>query len=515
MAIRDAAPPRPLGRRSEVLRPARRLRWLAVLLVAAVASAAVGVTLRGAPGDSGTPAYRFSQTRVDGSSATQTLLSGDGKVIVFLQDGQLWTQPLAGGPKTLVTAGIDGSLSAPPAPPPGTFPDPNTVPNSRSLLLGVSTTGRYIVFSSQAVNLVREGQPPVDPNYPWYAGEPRRVRQAVYVRDAEAGTTQRISPLDHPAFGRVWFSMPELGRTNASFISDRTLFITLGPNRIAPPNGPSPDPWDALSENVLLNLETGTISSIPIPAATGCPGKEAASSVNYCTTSPALGGSGMVIVDHVVGDPGVHSVFALNLSDGSILPLTEGRPYDLAGSGRWALTPGADCRLMLRDAATGGSTAVGVLPNGAQSGSDPDCQTAARAAAVSDDGKTVAFVADPDTSAFGRSSVFIRDVVGGQTYLASTITSGDYFGCPPGSNGSQFDNTTIRNLHLTPAGDALVFESCASNLVGAAPVGLPRRERLLRRTAVDDVRRTPHAIHAAHAPPRRRRPDKTIGGPPP
>ncbi len=473
MAIRDAAPPRPLGRRTEGLRPARRLRWLALLLVAIAAAAGVGVTLRGSPGHSGTAGYRFSQTRVDGASATQTLLSGDGKVIIFLQDGQLWAQPLAGGERVLVTAGVDGSPSAPPASSPGTFPDPNAVPDSRSVLLGVSATGRYTLFSSQAVNLVEEGQPPVDPNYPGRPGEPRQVKQGVYVRDVQTGTTRRISPLDHPQFGRIWFSMPEVGRTSASFISDRTMFITLGPNRTAPPNVPTPDPWDALTDNVLLNLDTGTISSIPIPVVTGCPARTAVSPTDYCTTAPAPGGSGMVIVDHVVGDPAVHSFFALNLSDGSIQALTEGRPYDLAGSGRWALTAGADCRLMLKDGTTGVSTAVGMLPNGAQAGSDASCQTSARSAAVSDDGKTVAFVADPDTSAFGRSSVFVRDVAGGQTYLASTITGGDYLSCPPGSNGSQFDNTTVRNLHLTPAGDAIVFESCASNLVGAAPVGLP------------------------------------------
>ncbi len=103
-----------LNRGALVAAPRRRGRWLLLLTLAAVAAAVVGgLTFRGSPGHSNSPAYRFSQTRIEGSPTMYSLLSENGEVVAFLQDGQIWTRPVAGGPRTLVTADLAGQPSGP------------------------------------------------------------------------------------------------------------------------------------------------------------------------------------------------------------------------------------------------------------------------------------------------------------------------------------------------------------------------------------------------------------------
>ncbi len=93
---------------------------------------------------------------------------------------------------------------------------------------------------------------------------------------------------------------------------------------------------------------------------------------------------------------------------------------------------------------------------------------------ISDDGRYVAFGAQVSGGA-SRSgfSVFLRDVPAEETYLVSTITSGEILECPPASETEPYLGVTTRSFQLSGDGRTLVFESCAANLAGAPP-NLPR-----------------------------------------
>ncbi len=219
--------------------PAWRGPLLLLLLVAVVAAAVGGLTLRGSPGHSNSPAYRFSQTRIEGTPTMYSLLSENGAVVTFLQDGQIWAQQVAGGPRTLVTADLAGQPSGP-----FDYPFETHIP------VAISPSGRLVVFASPAKGLTTDPPATPNPSVPpdWYD-------RSVFVRDIVAGTTRRISPLTSPDLGTLWLWLtdPLIHVPSAKFLTEDTLNIYLS-FRIPPAVIPSPDPWEPFGWEVRLDL---------------------------------------------------------------------------------------------------------------------------------------------------------------------------------------------------------------------------------------------------------------------
>jgi hypothetical protein len=456
VSIRQSARPRPVGPSAFSPAGRRPARWLLVGLFAVGLAAATGLLLRDTPGHSEPPGYRFAQARVEGGSASEPLLSGDGKVLLYRQDGQIWTQPVAGGRKSLVSAGIDGA--------PGDQP---------AFVGAVSPNGRFVVFDSYAANLVSAGAPPIDPNIMGLPDLPTGPYPlGVYVRDTAAGTTVRISPLDHPQFGRLWLSGGARFRVPATFIDDHRLVIPLGSIRAPLATESDPIPWmQFLAKSggyVVLDVGSRAISPIELPAALGCGTPTAPTSIGSCPLVLTTSQPGWLTVLPANATRRI----AYRPADGAVIT----DPF-LSRNGLWDGRLNASCQLTLVERASGTTTVVGLLPNGQLPIREDDVCTETQpggGVAVSDDGRFVAFIADPDAAASGRSSVFLRDVTAEQTYLISQIKSGDYVSCPPGSMASDiYVNRSVRNLQITPGGNAVVFESCASNLLASAALGRP------------------------------------------
>jgi hypothetical protein len=434
MTIHESARPRPQGQSRGTVTSGARARWLLVVLFAVGLAAATGMLLRDTPGHSEPPAYRFSQHALEGSSAGLIELSADGTRLVFHQDGQLWIRPTHGGPRQLVTVDLAGG---PAVVPPPVFGDNG----ADHLPLAVSTNGRYVVFLSSALSLV--GGPPVtDLRGPYGPVGP------AYLRDTLMGKTTRIGPLDLPSVGKVWVE-------SAQFTDDRTLLIQAFDMRETA-DGPVSDDWYSVNypgRYLLLDIETGQARaalSLPFCAEFG-----------HCMVVPVRGNGDQLIVED---QRGLHR---LTISTGAVAPIPSEVPIGgvVDAAGQWVL--GSSCTgPFLIDTLTGKATFVGQLPNGVVA--PGGCLY--HAAAMSADGKTVAFVAQPDTPADHRRSVFIHDVAGKQTYLVSTVTGGDYLECALESQRSAFDRTTITRMRFSGRGDTVVFESCARNLVGAPPI---------------------------------------------
>jgi hypothetical protein len=449
VSIRQSARARPVGPSAFSPAGRRPAGWLLVGLFAVGLAAATGLLLRDTPGLSEPPAYRFSQTRVEGGPASEAVLSGDGKVLVYRQDGQIWTQPVAGGRKSLVSAGVNGVPADQPA-----------------FVAAVSPNGRFVVFDSYAANLVREGAPPVDPNIMGITTGPYPL--GVYVRDTAAGKTVRISPLDHPQFGRLWLSGGARSRVPATFIDEHRLVIPLGSIRTPLLTESDPIPWlrflGMSGGQVVLDVESRSVSLLELPAELGCDAPAPPTFIGNCSFQATTSRNGWIPVYRHNDSRS----FSFRPADGTVVSGSV-----LSRNGEWDVRWNGSCQLTLVERASGAATVVGILPNGQLAIPYEDCvpgSSAGGGVGVSDDGRFVAFAVDPDVSAWWRSSVFLRDVAAGQTYLISQITTGDYLSCP---NWLSFTTGTVANVQLAPGGNVLVFESCASNLLASPPLGQP------------------------------------------
>ncbi len=186
----------------------------------------------------------------------------------------------------------------------------------------------------------------------------------------------------------------------------------MGPNT-PPAVIPSPDPWESLGWQVRLDLRSLSVSPAPAPA--------------LLPDRPELGQIA------VTPDERVFLV------------------YEPDGCGVYRWERGVE-ELNL----------VSVLPDGT-----PTCPFLW--VDISDDGRYVAFGAQLSGASRSGFSVFLRDVPAEETYLVSTITSGEILECPPASETEPYLGVTTRSFHLSGDGRTVVFESCAANLAGASP----------------------------------------------
>ena len=140
----------------------RLMRWSGTLRAGALlaASACVVGVMAGPASAQGPRTVRVPGT----NSAGGPILSGNGQVVAYTDYGsstQLSVQSLATGKTSRVTTGLHGAAG-----------------NRPSFLLSISADGRYLLFSSEASNLV-----PGDTNN----------RFDIFLRDVKMGRTTRVS----------------------------------------------------------------------------------------------------------------------------------------------------------------------------------------------------------------------------------------------------------------------------------------------------------------------------------
>ena len=384
----------------------------------------VSVSTGGAQGsgDSHSPAISADGRYVAFWSFAPNLVAGDsnGTYDIFLRDRQLGTTERV----SVATVGVQG--------------------NGMSLYPSISSDGRYVVFVSDATNLV--------------AGDTNGVRD-VFVRDRQLGTTVRASV----GFGGVNSDGMSLSPVGISSNGRYVCFDSFASNLVAGGTG-------NIRHVFVRDMLAGTteVASVGPGSAQG----------NDDSLSSAITPDGRFVVfasfatNLIIGDTnGVADTFVRDRQNGTTARIsiaTSGAQGDL-GVGLLPTISSDGSRVAFYSYATNmvpndgnGTTDVflrdlsasrtALVSHGARSGN-----AGSEAPVVSADGSLVAFRSDAsdlvDGDVNGASDVFVRDESSGTIELISVAMNGG------DANGSSYVPA------MTPDGRFVAFASNATNLV--------------------------------------------------
>ncbi len=326
---------------------------------------------------------------------------------------------------------------------------------------GVTSDGRYVVFSSSAANLV--------------AGDANGACD-VFLRDRSTGATTALSTTPSGATASGCSYLPALSADGKV-----VAFSSWAPDLVAGDGNPERDIF-------VRDLATGAIERVSIPAAGG--------NANAWNFEPALSGDGRYVAfvspatNHVAGDTnGAADVFVVDRVADTIERVSEQPgggefPWGIAWGSPvpplpWGTSIGisddgnrvvfmAGGAIYVRDRGAGTTERVDRNDQG-----DPSDGTSARPA-ISGDGRYVAFASSagnlagageaPDAN--GQVDVFRRDLQSGTIRTASRSAGGVQ------SNGASGNSTPA--AVLSSDGRTVVFDSAATNLTALGGNGQPQ-----------------------------------------
>jgi Tol biopolymer transport system component len=324
---------------------------------------------------------------------------------------------------------------------------------------GISANGRYVVFQSDAPNLV-----PGDTN-----GVPD-----VFLHDRTTGATTRVSVSSsgRQANGASGFSAISADGRHVVFQSMASNLVRGDTNR--------------MSDVFVRDLATGKTTRISLNSR----GRQASCNLSYCeSTEPALSAHGRYVAFESSATNLVRhdtnrlaDVFVRDRRTGRTIRVSvdsHGRQGGgdrtnngsnapaISANGRYVAFHSADSNLVrgdtnrvfdifVHDCRTGRTTRVSVGDSGAQANAE-----SLGPASISSDGRYVAFASLASNLVAGDANqitdVFVRDLAAGRTILASL-----------GNDGSQGDDGSWPGGVAFSANDHfLAFSSWAANLVAA------------------------------------------------
>jgi Tol biopolymer transport system component len=408
-----------------------------------VSTTRVSVSSGGLQGDRDTYAAGISS---DGrfvllNSAARNLVSGDtnNRYDVFVRDR-------ASGKTTRVSVSTGGAQAKPSADPWG-----------GSTAGGISADGRYVVFESDAPNLVRG-----DTNH----------ASDVFLHDQASGVTKRVSVSSK---GRQ-ANRPS-GFATISADGRYVAFSSLASNIV-------PGDTNRISDVFVRDLATAQTSRVSLSSR----GAQARCKLDSCESiEPALSANGRYVAfnssatnlvpgdTNKLGDVFVHdrrsgkttrvSVDSRGRQGGADRTNTGSNAPVISANGRYVAFHSADSNLVrgdtnrafdifVHDRKSGRTTRVSVSSSGAQANAE-----SLGAASISADGRYVAFTSLASNLVAGDANditdVFVRDLAGGRTILASL-----------GQAGKQGDDASSAGGIAFSANDRyLTFSSWAANLV--------------------------------------------------
>jgi Tol biopolymer transport system component len=407
------------------------------------ATTRVSVSTAGAQGDRDTYAAGIS---ADGryvvlSSQATNLVPGDTneRWDVFVRDRTI-------GATTRVSVATGGAQAK-----------PGRDPFGGSTAGGISAGGRYVVFQSDAANLVR--------------GDTNRAED-VFVHDVATGRTTRVSVGrgGRQANGASWF--PAIS-ADGRYVAFQSLASNLVPGDT-----------NRLSDVFVRDLATGETSRGSVTSRGG----QARCSLGYCeSTQPALSAHGRYVAfqssatnlvpgdTNRLGDVFVHdrrtgktervSVTSTGKQAGADRTNNGSNAPVISADGRYVAFHSADSNLVrgdtnrtfdvfVHDRRTGRTTRVSVNNAGRQANGEN-----LGASSISADGRYIAFTSLASNLVAHDvneiTDVFVRDLHTGRTILASL-----------GESGNQGDDASVVNgLAFTADDQQLAFSSWAANLV--------------------------------------------------
>ena len=265
--------------------------------------------------------------------------------------------------------------------------------NGNSDTPALSSAGRFVAFESDASNLA--------------AGDTNSTRD-IFVHDTQTGTTSRVSVASDGTQANSYSSSPVLSGDGryVAFESDASNLVPGDTNK---------------SRDIFVrDTQTGTTTRADVAS----DGTQANTSTDiYGTASAAIGGDGRYVA---------FWSWATNLVPGD----TNGYPD-----------------VFVHDTQTGTTSRVSVASNGTQANGASDSE----AAALSSDGRYVAFESDASNLVPGDTNnagdIFVHDMQTGTTVRVSVA-----------SNGTQANSYSTWPA-ISGNGRYVAFESAASNLV--------------------------------------------------
>ena len=321
----------------------------------------------------------------------------------------------------------------------------------------ISASGRYVVFQSDATNLVR--------------GDTNRVED-VFLHDLRTGRTTRVSvgSRGRESNGASWFPTISADGRFVAFQSLASNLVVGDTNR--------------LSDVFVRDLATGKTSRVSVTSR----GRQARCNLGYCeSTEPALSAHGRYVAfqssatnlvqgdTNRLGDVFVHdrrtgktervSVTSAGRQAGADRTNNGSNAPVISADGRYVAFHSADSNLVphdtnrtsdifVRDQKTGRTSRISVSSAGRQANGEN-----LGALSISSDGRYVAFTSLASNlvahDANEITDVFVRDLRTGRTVLASL-----------GERGEQGDDASaVSGLAFTASDRYLAFSSWAANLV--------------------------------------------------
>ena len=327
--------------------------------------------------------------------------------------------------------------------------------NLYSYAVAISADGRYVVFNSDATNLV-----PGDTN----------DRTDVFVRDRVIGETERVSVSSSGAQGNA--TAYPFGGSHAGGISASGRFVVF---RSDAPNLLGHD-TNGAQDIFVRDRMTGRTTRVSVSSR----GRQA----NGASGSPTISSDGRYVAflseasNLVAGDTNLTTdVFVHDRWNGTtrrVSVSSAGRQANafseepsLSTHGRYvAFTSGASnlvpdtnhlADVFVRDRRTGKTTRVSVTSSERQATGSPT-HTGSNGPSISGDGRYVAFHSDASNLVPGDTNgvfdIFVRDRMAGKTRRVSI-----------GTDGEQANAETLGPAIMSPDGRYVLFGSRASNLV--------------------------------------------------
>jgi Tol biopolymer transport system component len=338
---------------------------------------------------------------------------------------------------------------------------PTRDPWGGSIAGGISAGGRYVVFESDAPNLVR--------------GDTNHLED-VFLRDRQTGRTSRVSvgSRGRQANGASWFPSISADGRYVAFQSLASNLVGGDTNR--------------LQDIFVRDLATGKTSRVSVDSR----GAQARCKLSYCeSTEPALSAHGRYVAfqssttnlvrgdTNRLGDVFVHdrrtgrttrvSVTSTGRQGNGDRTGTGSNAPVISADGRYVAFHSADTNLVrgdtnrtfdifLRDRKTGRTTRVSVSTDGRQANGEN-----LGGLSISADGRFLAFTSLASNLVAGDrndiTDVFVRDLRAGRTILASLGERDNQ-----GEDGSSVGGAGA-GAALSAGGRYLAFSSWAGNLV--------------------------------------------------
>jgi hypothetical protein len=322
----------------------------------------------------------------------------------------------------------------------------------------VSDNGRYVVFASQATNFV--------------TGDPGFVPQQIYLRDLQAGTTERVSVNDA---GERANGFSDAGNVSAD--GRFVVFSSSASNLV-------PGDTNGATDIFVRDRQTATTRRASVSSKgkqtqgpLGSLNAEISSDGRYVVF--ASGSTGLVRKDAngAVQDIFLHDLQTgetelVSVSSAGVQATSESQSPSVSAGGRYVAfssrsanlvepdANGSDHDVFVRDRQTGTTERVSVSSDEVQGQNPPGSPFPADSANpwVSPDGRFVSFqsqasnLVSDDTNSSAFNDVFLRDRQAGTTIRASVSTTGDQ------------GNNTSNNSSVSADGQRVLFTSSANNL---------------------------------------------------